>query len=100
MTDDPDLRAGNLSIVCPACRQPQRLPEPHDAALELVCRRCDTTLRRAEPAGAGWSLILTLLALVFYIPANQYPILRLTYLGAYSENTLIDGVFALWDDGM
>jgi len=38
---------------------------------------------------------LSLAALILYVPANLYPILRMTLHGAYSESTVWDGVVSL-----
>jgi len=38
---------------------------------------------------------LSLAALIFYVPANLYPILRMQLRGAYSESTVWDGVQSL-----
>src|SRR5258707_11613198 len=37
--------------------------------------------------------------MILYIPANIYPILRITYYGAYSESTVWDGCVNLLRDG-
>ncbi len=41
----------------------------------------------------------TLAALILYVPANVYPILRMDYYGAYSENTVWDGCVSLFQNG-
>ena len=38
-------------------------------------------------------------AVILYIPANIYPILRMSYHGAYSESTVWDGCVNLFRDG-
>ena len=40
-------------------------------------------------------LMLSLAALVLYVPANMYPILRMEFYGAHSDNTIWDGVVSL-----
>jgi len=45
------------------------------------------------------SLALTLAALIFYVPANMYPIMRLTFYGAYSESNIWDGCVSLFRAG-
>jgi paraquat-inducible protein A len=40
-----------------------------------------------------------LAALIFYVPANLYPILRMEFYGAYSESTVWDGCVKLFQDG-
>ena len=42
----------------------------------------------------------SLAALILYVPANIYPILRMDYYGAYSESTVWDGCGRLFRDGM
>ena len=39
----------------------------------------------------------TLAALLFYWPANVYPILRMDFYGAYSENTVLQGALSLME---
>ena len=39
---------------------------------------------------------LSLAALILYVPANVYPILRMSMHGAYSESTVWDGVVSLF----
>jgi paraquat-inducible protein A len=41
----------------------------------------------------------SLAALIFYVPANIYPILRMEYFGKYSESTVWDGCVKLFQDG-
>jgi len=43
---------------------------------------------------------LSFAALVLYVPANIYPILRMQFYGAYSESTVWDGCARLFQDGM
>lgn len=45
------------------------------------------------------ALALTLSALIFYVPANIYPIMRLTFYGAYSESNIWDGCVSLFKAG-
>ena len=60
------------------------------------CVRCSSFLaaagstRRLEVVAA-----LSLAALVLFVPANVFPILKMYLYGAYSENTVWDGVVSL-----
>ncbi len=64
------------------------------------CSRCNSVLKE-EPAGnRAMTAALSLAALFLYVPANIYPILRMQYLGRFSENTVWDGVVRLFQDGM
>jgi len=82
-------------VACPVCGLAQRIgPAARGAVFE--CVRCGAFLGR-EPARESLHLTaaLTLAALVLYVPANLYPILRMYYSGAYSESTVWDGVVSL-----
>src|SRR4030067_255574 len=82
------------------------------AATKVRCRvkersfpggKCTMTYRAADGRCCGWILTkvkvnslartaaFSLAALIFYVPANVYPILRMEYYGAYSESTVWDG---------
>jgi len=46
-----------------------------------------------------WTAALSLAALMFYLPANLYPILRLEWYGIHSETTAWGGAIALFSRG-
>lgn len=81
-------------VACPVCALPQRIERGRVGVFE--CARCGAFLGR-EPERGSLHLTgaLTLAALVLYIPANLYPILRMYWSGAYSESTVWDGVVSL-----
>ena len=88
-----------MSLVgCETCGLAQRLPElaPGTAA---ECARCGAHL--VTPGGT--SLVRTaafaLAGLMFYLPANLYPILRMEWYGAHSESTAWDGAITLFRQG-
>jgi paraquat-inducible protein A len=82
-------------VSCDTCglvQAVERLP----AGTAAECVRCGSFLA----AGSGaWRLeavaALSLAALVLYVPANIYPILKMHLHGSYSESTVWDGVVAL-----
>lgn len=81
-------------VACHTCGLVQRLaalPAGHTAA----CARCDMPLRERKRGGLEITAALSLAALVMYVPANVYPILRMNLYGAYSESTVWDGVVSL-----
>jgi len=59
------------------------------------CGRCGATLKRVDTAGlqAVWAWWLA--GLIFYIPANLYPMLRTSTLAGSQQNTIIGGVVEL-----
>ncbi len=60
----------------------------HEMAAE--CIRCGAPILSRPAAGAQTTAALTIAALVLYIPANVYPILKMNLYGASSENTIWD----------
>ena len=86
-------------VACETCGLVQRLdPLPRGAAAE--CFRCGTFLGvRKSSASLHATAALSLAALVLYVPANIYPILRMEMYGVHSDNTIWDGVVSLMQHG-
>lgn len=84
-------------IACKVCGQIQRLPEL-GPGLVAACFRCGSALAgpKTDPVN---TLALTVAALILYLPANLYPILRVEWYGAYSENTVWEGCVRLYQSG-
>jgi len=82
-------------IICGTCDQQQRLGdlEPGTAA---ECCRCGSVIRGRRYGSLEMTAALSLAALILYVPANVYPILRMSMHGAYSESTVWDGVVSLF----
>jgi len=53
-----------------------------------ACPRCGSRVAQRKANSLHRTAALSLAALVLYIPANIYPILRMDYYGAYSESTV------------
>lgn len=88
-------------VICRVCALRQALPLPAGVVARLYCARCGELLcAQGMRATRWWALILTLAALLLYVPANTLPVIRFYYLGAYSESTVIDGALALYRGGM
>jgi paraquat-inducible protein A len=85
--------------VCNICELEQRVKELGPGQ-NAKCARCGSILRQNHSDSRTYTAALTLAALFLYVPANIYPILRMEYLGQYSENTVWDGVVRLFQDGM
>ncbi len=87
--------AAEAVIACDTCGLVQRL-ERLPAGAVAECFRCGSFLSaRRTAASLHLTAALSLAALVLYVPANVYPILRMTLYGAYSDNTIWDGVVSL-----
>lgn len=82
-------------VSCETCGLVQAV-EPLTPGAAAECIRCGSFVAARHPA---WSLeataALSLAALILYVPANIYPILKMYLYGAYSENTVWDGVVVL-----
>lgn len=85
-------------IACKTCGLVQRLEGSHPEPAAECCR-CGSTLLRHKPDSLRRTAAFSLAALCLYVPANIYPILRMDYYGAYSENTVWDGCVKLFEQG-
>lgn len=85
-------------IACEHCGLVQRLPVL-DRGASVHCARCGARLLHDEGARLARTAAFALAALMFYWPANLYPILRLEWYGTHSENTAWDGAIALFRQG-
>lgn len=91
---DTHLSGNHLS--CHTCHQVNKL----SAAGSMHCLRCKSKLHHYAPERnlqQVWALLLT--AVVFYIPANLYPIMYTASLGKNEPATIIGGVVLLWQHG-
>ena len=83
-----------IAILCPTCGWPQRLPAL-EAGAPADCGRCGSPLRARAHGSLERTAALSLAALILFVPANAYPILRMQFHGAYSESTVWDGCIKL-----
>lgn len=92
-----DAREEDL-VGCPTCGLVQRAPllRPRE---ESVCARCGLEMESWAPASTVPTLAFALAALVFYVPANIFPILTMQRYGLYSEATVWQGVVELSRSG-
>jgi paraquat-inducible protein A len=90
------LGMAQASVVsCDTCGLVQTVDElrPGSAA---ECARCGSFLAaRSSTRSLEVTAALSLAALVLYVPANIYPIMKMHLYGGYSESTVWDGVVLL-----
>ncbi len=81
-------------IRCPYCESVNI-----DSEDVLYCRNCKNKIgdKKEFNLHTSWAMLIT--AMIFYVIANIYPILVINKFGITSENTIIGGVIALWEEG-
>jgi paraquat-inducible protein A len=82
-------------VSCDTCGLVQAV-EPLSPGMVAECVRCGSfiTARRSS-ASLHVTAALSLAALILYVPANIYPMMKMYLHGAYSESTVWDGVVSL-----
>lgn len=97
--DDTAVSELNRLIACHECAVICRYRQiPVNA--RASCPRCGALLYRHLPDSLDRSLALYLTALMLWLIANLYPFLGLKVGGIYTENLMIAGAWALFDNGM
>ena len=64
------------------------------------CPRCHSALHARKPnaLARAWALVIS--AFILYIPANLYPVMRVSSLGRSDASTILSGVAHLFESGM
>ncbi|WP_409440139.1 PqiA/YebS family transporter subunit [Psychromonas sp. GE-S-Ul-11] len=91
-----DTHHSNTHLSCHICHQ----INPNDQTQKQTCIRCDTPLHHFDMDAnlqKVWALLIT--AIIFYFPANLYPMMYTVSLGSTSPSTIIEGVILLWQLG-
>jgi len=81
-------------ISCETCGLVQRMA-PVRPGTAAECARCGDVIVQRRRGSLELTAALALAALILYIPANIYPILRMNLRGLYTESTVWDGVVSL-----
>lgn len=85
-------------VACGSCGLEQRAEEVRPGA-KVVCCRCGSVIGKRRVDSLERTAAFSLAALILYVPANIYPILRMEHYGAHSESTVWDGCARLFQDG-
>ena len=89
--------AAESMVCCDTCGLVQAV-EPLAPGMVAECTRCGSFLAaRRSTISLHVTAALSLAALVLYVPANVYPIMKMYLHGAYSESTVWDGIKILMD---
>jgi paraquat-inducible protein A len=85
-------------LICRVCDLRQRIDSLPNGMV-AACSRCGTLLRQAWSGSLDHTAAFSVAALLLYVPANIYPILRMELHGIYTESTLWNGCVRLLQDG-
>ena len=66
---------------------------------ETKCRRCHEKIANNLKFSYHKTLAFLITAIIFYIPANLYPILISKQFGKTTTNTIMGGIIHLWEAG-
>jgi len=92
--------AADVSLMgCPSCHLVSR-KTAGSGNIRMVCPRCGERLfsRKPESISRTWALVIA--AIIFYIPANVLPIMKVTSLGSAESDTILSGVIYFIQTGM
>ena len=85
---------------CPVCRRLSRVPTTVRNTEEgHACPRCGATVRfrKRKSVSRTWACIIA--AALLYVPANLCPMMVIDHMGRTSNQTIISGVTALYEQG-
>ncbi|MDY0362920.1 MAG: paraquat-inducible protein A [Desulforegulaceae bacterium] len=87
----------NSIIVCHVCQKINYCQNPYN---KIKCIRCGSSIhyRKNESIQKTWAYLIA--ALIFYIPANIYPIMTFSAFGKTNGDTIISGVAAFIRSGL
>lgn len=83
--------------ICDFCTNPVLAPKDFNATIH--CGRCGHKNHRLKPRSPRLSMIFTLTALIFYIPANILPFMTIEFYGAVNKSNIWNGVVSLAEGG-
>ncbi len=93
-TAEPELitAAENDLLLCHTCHK-------LSPAFTTLCPRCGDNLHSRKPKSIArtWALVLT--SILFFIPANIMPIMRVDLLGIPDRSTILDGIVYFFQSG-
>ncbi|WP_456375681.1 paraquat-inducible protein A [Thiolapillus sp.] len=89
-------RARELGVAsCSVCLQVARV---HDHQ-PVCCPRCGSRIHVRYPHSLSRTWALLVASMILYVPANLYPVMTNTYLGADSSSTILGGVALFLNEG-
>jgi paraquat-inducible protein A len=92
------MKSTAAMIACRICGQVHAI-EPLSPNTLARCSRCGATITRRTSASLQLTAAFSLAALLLYLPANIFPILRINLYGATQDNTIWEGCVRFVQDG-
>ena len=87
--------ASDSLVSCDTCGLTQQV-EPLAPGMAAECSRCGSFVAaRSSAYSLQVTAALSLAALILYVPANIYPMLKMYMYGAYTETTVWEGIVVL-----
>jgi paraquat-inducible protein A len=82
------------------CRDCGCLSKQAPVEIPMICPLCGSPLHARIPRSLARTTALLLSSYALYIPANIFPIMSVTKLGAGEQHTILGGIMALIDSDM
>jgi paraquat-inducible protein A len=92
-----DTAIGRDLVACHTCGLVSRWPIP---SRPVRCPRCGVALHRRIPRSVSRTWAFLAAAVMLYLPANLYPVMRVTSLGRERADTILSGAEFLLAHGM
>jgi paraquat-inducible protein A len=99
MNEAPTTAIKAELFSCSTCHLLSRKPSSTQRAI-VTCPRCGERLYDRKPNSIARTWALVIAALIFYVPANVFPIMRVTTLGRMQADTILSGVLYFIKTGM
>lgn len=87
-------------IRCRECGRLSKQPAAKSTENPMTCPLCGGSLHARIPRSLARTTAFLLSGYALYIPANIFPIMTVTKLGAVEQHTILGGIMALIDSDM
>ncbi len=94
----PATSSVGMHAQCHTCNLVVSIPS--DSVSSLGCPRCRAPVHHRKPNSLSRTWALLVAAMICYVPANLYPIMKVTSLGSSQADTILSGVIFLAVHGM
>lgn len=90
--------SSTYTLSCPDCDLLISATLPEEKHCHY-CPRCGKNIIKASNNSILQSLVLTLTALILYIPAVFMPLLTMNAIGLEDSGSILDSIIVIWQDG-